>query len=83
MTGRYLNICAKIPSGVTKTITVSNSSLGVYKNLALEGTGAFKMYQVDVNIPFGSKFDITISSQDAGDTNSRFDYWFQTGEPTV
>ena len=83
MTGRYLNICAKIPNGVTKTITVSNTSLGVYKNLALEGTGAFKIYQVDVNIPFGSTFDITISSQDAGDTNSRFDYWFQTGEPTV
>ena len=83
MTGRYLNICAKIPNGVTKTITVSNSSLGVYRTLGLEGTGAFKIYQVDVNISYGSTFDVTISSEDTGDTNSRFDYWFQTGEPTV
>lgn len=83
MTGRYLNICAKIPVGVTKTITVTNASLGVYRTVSLEGTGAFKIYQVDVNIPAGSTFNVTISSSDSGNTNSRFDYWFQSGDPTV
>lgn len=83
MTGRYLNICAKIPSGITKTVVVSNASLGVYRTQGLAGTGDFKIYKIDVNIPVGSTFDITISSNDSNNTNSRFDYWYQTGEPTI